>query len=160
MSAPVLALLCTTQYKTAADSIHPRFMALNFRTRLRLGNAEFVAEPSNAQPLFQLAIRPGEAVMLAKVFRPGAHDKRLEITVYLFEVSTNSPSRSAVTASEASVLVHGFDELRSPLRGYVVFNGDQDRATSIGIGIDDSRQAPMIPRRQINARVRHAPKKA
>jgi hypothetical protein len=41
-------------------------------------------------------------------------------------------------------LVHGLDELRSPLRGYVVFNGDQDRATSIGIGVDDSRQAPII----------------
>ncbi len=39
----------------------------------------------------------------------------------------------------------------------MVFNGDQDWAP-IGIRKDNKRQAPMIPRRQINALVRQSQK--
>ena len=84
--------------------------------------------------------------MLTKVFRPGTHDKCFEITVGDLEVSTNSPTRRAVAAPDASVLTHGLDKLRYPLGLHVVFNRNQHRAR-IGIRIDDTRQAPMIPRR-------------
>src|SRR5712692_6922852 len=67
-------------------------------------------ERAAAQPLFKLAIRPGEAVMLAKVFCPRVYDKCFEISVWVLEVSTNSPSRRAIAASDASVLVHGLDK--------------------------------------------------
>src|SRR6266851_6341338 len=101
---------------------------------------------ATAQPLFKKAIRPSQAIMLTKVFRPGTHDKCFEITVGDLEVSTNSPSRCAVAAPDASVFTHGLDKLRYPLGLHVVFNRDQNRAR-IGIRIDNMRQAPMIPGR-------------
>ena len=39
------------------------------------------AEEATTQPFFELTIRPGKAVMLPKVLRPGTHDKRFEIAV-------------------------------------------------------------------------------
>ena len=64
-----------------------------------------------AQPLFKLAIRPGYAVMLTKVFRPGTHDECLDIPVGDLQVSANPPSRRAVAAPDASVFAHGLDKL-------------------------------------------------
>jgi hypothetical protein len=101
-----------------------------------------------------------EAVMLAKVLCPGAHDKCFEVAVCVLKVPANSPSGRAVAASDASVLMHGPDKLRYLLRIHVIFNRNKDRAAGTGIGIHDSRQAPMIPWRQIRAYVRHAPKEA
>src|SRR4029077_20847317 len=96
---------------------------------------------ATAQPLFQLTIRPSQAVMLTKVFRPGAHDKCFDITVRVLEVSTNAPARGAITASDASVLAHGLDKLRYPLRIHVVFNRDQNRPR-FGIRIHDRTRPP------------------
>jgi hypothetical protein len=103
-----------------------------------------LAARATAQPLFELAIGAGDAVMLANVFRPGAHNERFEITAGDLEVSANSPARRPIAAPDASVLAHGLDKFRDPLGSHVVFNRDQDRAA---IGIGDKRQAPVIPSR-------------
>jgi hypothetical protein len=39
------------------------------------------AEEATTQPFFKLTIRPGKAVMLTKVLRPGTHDKSFDIAV-------------------------------------------------------------------------------
>jgi hypothetical protein len=49
--------------------------------------------------------------MLTKMFRPGTQDKCFDIAVRGLEVSTNTPSRRAVTTRDASVSAHGFDEV-------------------------------------------------
>ena len=36
------------------------------------------AEEATTQPFFKLTIRPGKAVMLTKVLRPGTHDESFE----------------------------------------------------------------------------------
>jgi len=109
-----------------------------------------------AQPLLQLAIRAGYAIVLTKVLRPGTHDKGFEITVGGLEVPANSPARRAVPASDTSVLVHGLDKVRRQLGIDVVFHGDEDRAARIDVHVDDSGQAPMIPRCQIDTHVRQS----
>ena len=76
--------------------------------------------------------------MLTKVFRPGTHNKRFEIMVCDFKVSTYSPSRCPVAASDASELAHGLDKLRYMLGIYTVFHRDQD-GTGFTIRIDDRR---------------------
>src|ERR1700722_17887676 len=84
----------------------------------------WLTDGARAQPLFNVAIRPGYPVMLTKVFRPGTHDKCLEITVGDLQISTNFPLRCAVAAPDASVLAHRLDKLRSPLWMYMVFHRD------------------------------------
>jgi hypothetical protein len=68
--------------------------------------------------------------MLTKVFSPGTHDECFEIAICDFKVAANSPSRRPVAASDASVLVHGFDELWHLLGINVVFNRDEYRTAS------------------------------
>src|SRR3954453_20780947 len=87
--------------------------------------------------------------MLTEMLSPGTHHECFEITVLGLEVSTNSPSRRAVAAPDASVLAHGTNKLRFPLGTDAVFNRDQDRAV-IGVGANDKRQAPMIPGHKAN----------
>ena len=83
-----------------------------------------LTDGARAQPLFNVAIRHGYPVMLTKVFRPGTHDKCLEITVGELQISTNSLSRRTVAEPDASALAHRLDKLRSPLWMYVIFDRD------------------------------------
>jgi hypothetical protein len=50
---------------------------------LQVQEASYIGftDRATAQPLFKKAIRPSQAIMLTKVFRPGTHDKCFEITV-------------------------------------------------------------------------------
>ena len=96
----------TAERAALASTPEPETLQIEKVSHLRL------IERAAAQPLFKLTIRPSKAVMLTKVFRPGPHDKCLEIVVWNLEVSTNSPSRRAIAAPDVSVLVHGLDELR------------------------------------------------
>ena len=111
-----------------------------------------LTEDACEQPLFKVTIRPSKAVMLADVFRPGTHDKCFDKTVRGLKVAANSPSRRAVAAPDAADLSHSLDKFRYVLGTHVVLNRDQDR-TGFTIRSDDRRQAPMIPRRQIDAHV-------
>jgi hypothetical protein len=84
-------------------------------------------------------------------FKEGLHNKSFKVTVCVFEVSRNSPSRCAVASPDASVFVHGLDKLWYPRCIHVVFNGDQDRANDIRYCRRDSRLAP------VEVRLRQAP---
>ena len=37
------------------------------------------------------AIRAGRALVLTQMFGPGIHEKRLQVAVWIFEISKNSP---------------------------------------------------------------------
>src|SRR5260370_39143665 len=94
------------------------------------------AEGATTQPFFKLTIRPGKAVMLTKVLRPGTHDKSFDIAVAGLKIPADAPSRRAVAASNAAVSTHGLDEVCYSTGIHVVFNRDQDRAC-FGIQVSD-----------------------
>ena len=110
------------------------------------------AEEATTQPFFKLTIRPGKAVMLTKVLRPGTHDESFDIAVAGLKIPTDAPSRRAVAAPNATVLTHSLNEVRDSTGIHVVFNRDQDRAC-FAIRVSDRRYAPVIPWRQIEAHI-------
>src|SRR5579862_8719857 len=117
------------------------------------------AEEATTQPFFKLTIRPGKAVMLAKVLRPGTHDKSFDIAVGGLKIPADAPSRRAIAAPNATILTHSLNEVCDPTGIHVVFDGDQYRAC-FGIRVSDRRYGPVIPWRQIDVHIGQSQKQS
>jgi hypothetical protein len=44
------------------------------------------------ESLLEFAVAPGEALVLAEVFRPRGHQKRFEVDIGLFDVAEDAPA--------------------------------------------------------------------
>src|SRR5713101_9318801 len=77
-------------------------------------------------------IRAGRALVLTQMFRPGIHEKRLQVSVRILEISKDSPSVCAVAPSNASVPVDRLDKSGHLFRVHVVFDGYHDGASVRG----------------------------
>src|SRR6516164_3412376 len=77
--------------------------------------------------LFEFAIAERETLVLAKMFRPGAHDKRLQIYVRLLDIAIDAPTKRAISSPRASVCLDGTQE-RFRVRGlHSILDGDEHR---------------------------------
>ncbi len=111
--------------------------------------------------LLEIAVAPGHALVLTRMFGPRDDDERLERGVGLFEIAIQTPSRRSIPAPDALVLPHRPEECVCVLGFDSVLDGDEhrplfesgrdgERPASAG----DARDRPLHSSRR---RLRHIP---
>jgi hypothetical protein len=102
--------------------------------------------------LLRCTIRLGRALMLAQVFRPGVHEKYLQVAICILHISKNPPPVRAVATPHAGVPIDGFDKFWYLLWVYFVLNRHHDWAVvrRRGVPLQYGGHPPMNPGCQID----------